>query len=85
MEQLIASGTGIYAFDSGYVRRGLAAVHLIVENGRVVKASLRLEDVVDLTMRAPRLPPPKLVRRLYDRMHQRFSHEGKPPAEPAAK
>lgn len=56
-----------------------------VENGRVVKASLRLEDVVDLTMRAPRLPPPKLVRRLYDRMHHRFSHEGKPPAEPAAK
>ena len=26
---------GIYALDSGYVRPGLAAVHLIVENGRV--------------------------------------------------
>lgn len=34
MEQLIAYGNGIYAFDSGYVRRGLAAIHLIVENGR---------------------------------------------------
>ena len=34
MGQLIAYGNGIYAFDSGYVRRLLAAIHLIVENGR---------------------------------------------------
>ena len=34
MGQLIAYGNGIYAFDSGYVRPLLAAVHLIVENGR---------------------------------------------------
>jgi glyoxylase-like metal-dependent hydrolase (beta-lactamase superfamily II) len=34
MGQLIAYGNGIYAFDSGYVRPLLAAIHLIVENGR---------------------------------------------------
>jgi glyoxylase-like metal-dependent hydrolase (beta-lactamase superfamily II) len=28
-------GNGIYAFDAGYVRPILAAIHLIVENGRV--------------------------------------------------
>lgn len=34
MGQVIAYGNGIYAFDSGYVRPLLAAIHLIVENGR---------------------------------------------------
>ena len=34
MGSLIAYGNGIYAFDSGYVRPLLAAIHLIVENGR---------------------------------------------------
>ena len=34
MGPLIAYGDGIYAFDSGYVRPLLAAIHLIVENGR---------------------------------------------------
>ncbi len=52
-----------------------------VEDGRLVKASLRLEDVVDLTMRTPQLPPPRLMRRLYGRLHQRFS-AGEKPAEP---
>lgn len=34
MGQVIAYGNDIYAFDSGYVRPLLAAIHLIVENGR---------------------------------------------------
>jgi len=34
MGQLMEYGHGIYAFDSGYVRPLLAAIHLIVENGR---------------------------------------------------
>ena len=34
MGQLIEYGHGIYAFDSGYVRPQLAAIHLIVDNGR---------------------------------------------------
>lgn len=34
MGPLTAYGNGIYAFDSGYVRPLLAAIHLIVENGR---------------------------------------------------
>jgi cell volume regulation protein A len=50
----------------------------VVEDGQLIKASLRLEDVVDLSMRSPQLPPPKLMRRLYDRLHQRFSKERKP-------
>ena len=28
-------GNGIYAFDAGYVRPILAAIHMVVENGRV--------------------------------------------------
>jgi cell volume regulation protein A len=52
-----------------------------VENGHLIKASLRLEDVADLTMRTPPVPPPRLVRRLYWRLHQRFWGEKKP-AEP---
>lgn len=32
---LIGYGAGIYALDSGYQRPGLAAVHLLVQNGRV--------------------------------------------------
>jgi cell volume regulation protein A len=54
----------------------------VVEDGQLLKASLRLEDVVDLSMRSPQLPPPKLVRRLYDRLHQRFAKKEKP-VEPA--
>jgi glyoxylase-like metal-dependent hydrolase (beta-lactamase superfamily II) len=34
MDHLIAYENGIYAFDSGYVRPLLAAIHLIVEKGR---------------------------------------------------
>ena len=50
----------------------------VVEDGKVLKASLRLEDVVDLSMRSPQLPRPTLVRRVYDRLHRRFSRTGKP-------
>ncbi len=32
--QLIDYGNGIYAFDAGYVRHQLAAVHLVVDGGR---------------------------------------------------
>ena len=32
---LFSLGQGIYAIDSGYVRDGLAAIYVIVENGRV--------------------------------------------------
>ncbi len=34
MDSLIRYENGIYAFDAGYVRQLLAAIHLIVENGR---------------------------------------------------
>jgi len=34
MDSLIRYENGIYAFDAGYVRPQLAAIHLIVENGR---------------------------------------------------
>ena len=50
----------------------------VVEDGQVLKASLRLEDVVDLSMRSPQLPRPTLVRRVYDRLQRRFSNAGKP-------
>ena len=50
----------------------------VVEDGQLLKASLRLEDVVDVSMRTPQLPPPTLIRRLYDRGHQRFRNKGKP-------
>ena len=33
--QLIDYHNGIYAFDAGYVRHQLAAVHMIADNGRV--------------------------------------------------
>lgn len=35
MIELLHYGHGIYAFDAGYVRPQLAAIHLLVENGRV--------------------------------------------------
>ncbi|MCM5560271.1 potassium/proton antiporter [Pleomorphomonas sp. JP5] len=50
----------------------------VVEDGQLLKASLRLEDVVDVSMRTPQLPPPSQIRRLYDRLHQRFRNKGKP-------
>lgn len=54
----------------------------VVEDGQLIKASLRLEDVVDLSMRTPQVPPPTLLRRLYDRLRLRFS-AGTKPAEPS--
>lgn len=50
----------------------------VVEDGQVLKASLRLEDVVDLSMRSPQLPRQTLVRRVYDRLKRRLSNTGKP-------
>ncbi|CAI9400022.1 K(+)/H(+) antiporter NhaP2 [Pleomorphomonas sp. T1.2MG-36] len=50
----------------------------VVEDGQVLKASLRLEDVVDLSMRSPQLPRQTLVRRIYSRLQRRFSNTGKP-------
>ncbi|MFZ1327001.1 MAG: MBL fold metallo-hydrolase [Candidatus Contendobacter sp.] len=35
MLELLRYGHGIYAFDAGYIRPQLAAIHLIVERGRV--------------------------------------------------
>lgn len=35
MRDWLDFGNGIYAFDSGYVRPDLAAIHMIVSNGRV--------------------------------------------------
>ncbi len=35
MLELLRYGHGIYAFDAGYIRPQLAAIHLIVEKGRV--------------------------------------------------
>lgn len=35
MSQLISYGNGIFAIDADYVRPGLAAIHMIVEKGRV--------------------------------------------------
>lgn len=52
-----------------------------VEEGRLIKASLRLDDIVDLTMQAPHLPRPTLLHRLYNRAQQRFSRRKS--AEPA--
>lgn len=43
-----------------------------VENGRVTKASLRLEDVADLTLKAPDLPTPTLLHRFGEQMRRRF-------------
>ena len=35
MLELLRYDHGIYAFDSGYIRPQLAAIHLVVEHGRV--------------------------------------------------
>jgi len=41
-----------------------------VDNGHVTKASLRLEDVTDLTLKAPQLPTPTTLRRLRERLRR---------------
>ena len=40
MLELLHYESGIYAFDAGYIRPQLAAIHLIVENGQVALPSL---------------------------------------------
>ena len=35
MVELLRYAHGIYAFDAGYIRPQLAAIHLIVENGQI--------------------------------------------------
>ena len=43
---------GIYAFDAGYVRPILAAIHLIVENGRVALVDTGSNDALTPTLAA---------------------------------
>ncbi len=45
-------GNGIYAFDSGYVRPILAAIHLITENGRVAFIDTGTNDSLPNAMAA---------------------------------
>ncbi len=45
-------GNGIYAFDTGYVRPILAAIHLIVENGRVAFVDTGTNDSLPNAMAA---------------------------------
>ena len=39
-------GNGIVAFDAGYVRPVLAAIHLVIENGRVAFIGYRSNDAL---------------------------------------
>lgn len=43
-----------------------------VEDGHLTKASLRLEDVTDLTMKAPQLPTPTVLRRFREQVRRRL-------------
>ena len=45
-------GNGIIAFDSGYVRPILAAIHLVVENGRVAFVDTGTNDSMQNTLEA---------------------------------
>ena len=52
MGPLIAYEHGIYAFDSGYVRPLLAAIHLIVENGRAAFVDTGTNDSLPAALAA---------------------------------
>ncbi|MBS1230601.1 MAG: beta-lactamase domain protein [Proteobacteria bacterium] len=52
MGQLIAYEQGIYAFDSGYVRPLLAAIHLIVEDGRAAFVDTGTNDSLPAALAA---------------------------------
>ena len=52
MGPLIAYEQGIYAFDSGYVRPLLAAIHLIVENGRAAFVDTGTNDSLPAALAA---------------------------------
>ncbi|MGB4466875.1 MAG: MBL fold metallo-hydrolase [Azovibrio sp.] len=52
MQDLLDYGNGIHAFDSGYVRPDLAAIHLIVERGRVALVDTGNNDSLLNTLKA---------------------------------
>lgn len=52
MSQLTHYGHGIYSIDAGYVRPGLAAIHLIVENGRVAFVDTGCNDSLPIALAA---------------------------------
>ncbi len=52
MEPLIRYEQGIYAIDANYVRPRMAAVHLVVENGRVALVDTGNNESVPLTVAA---------------------------------
>ena len=52
MGQLMEYGHGIYAFDSGYVRPLLAAIHLIVEDGRAAFVDTGTNDSLPAALAA---------------------------------
>lgn len=47
-------GNGVYAFDAGYVRPFLAAIHMLVENGRVALVDTGSKDSLPNTLAALR-------------------------------
>lgn len=47
-----AYGNGIYAFDTGYIRPLVAAVHLLVENGRAAFVDTGINDTLPVALQA---------------------------------
>lgn len=52
MQDWLDFGNGIYAFDAGYVRPGLAAIHMVVEQGRVALVDTGNNDSLAPTLAA---------------------------------
>lgn len=52
MQPWVDYNNGIYAFDAGYVRPILAAIHMVVENGRVALVDTGTNDSLPATMNA---------------------------------
>ena len=52
MQDWLDFGNGIYAFDSGYVRPSLAAIHMVVEQGRVALVDTGNNDSLKPTLGA---------------------------------
>lgn len=55
MVDLLRYEAGIYAFDAGYIRPKLAAIHLLVENGRVAVVDTASNACLPHTLEALRL------------------------------
>ncbi len=55
MLELLRYDHGIYAFDSGYIRPQLTAIHLIVENGRVAVVDTASNACLPRTLEALRI------------------------------